>query len=114
MINKKSWLKVLILVFIFGILSAGIIHAQVDTRLNGTWVNLKGFAYSFNNGDFSVTGLVAGIRMNFDNGTYTISGNTVTVTTRLFGTYRANFSINGNVLTWTQEGWGPDTFRKVD
>ena len=113
MTNKKFWVGMLVMVLVFSVFSGEIIQAQTGSPLNGTWVNADGFAYTFNNGDFSVTGMVGGIRMNFDSGTYTINGSTVTVSTRLFGTFRADFSINGNVLTWMEEGGAPQRFTRV-
>jgi hypothetical protein len=84
MVNKRSWLGILAMVLIFGMVVPGCVKAQsnigntignlnIDVSLNGTWINEFKDSYIFNNGNYEY--------FNGDTlvhkGTYTTSNNKI-------------------------------------
>ncbi|ULQ61012.1 hypothetical protein K7I13_07100 [Brucepastera parasyntrophica] len=89
--------------FWFGILVFGlsIVVFGQDTLINGTWVDENGFMRVFNNGRYryiTITGTAGSTE-----GSYTISGNNITIITARYGSETFAFSINNNTLTLNNE-----------
>ena len=79
---QKFSLKITVMVIIFGIVTVGLIEAQTDNRLNGTWINDE-VEYRFRDGNYEV--LYSGIMS--DRGTYTTNNNILnTNATHIHGT----------------------------
>ena len=79
--NKKLWLGP---VFLFGLIVVGYLDAQVDSSLNGTWVDEIGIETTYNNGDFQV--FIPSINSYGGRGTYrTNNGNITQITTHIHG-----------------------------
>ena len=51
--EKNNWLRIMVLVLIFGIMLVGKLDAQTDSRLNGTWVE-SDTELRLQNGNFEV------------------------------------------------------------
>ena len=41
MVNKRSWLGILVMVLVFGMTVVGNLEAQTDRHLNGTWIKFS-------------------------------------------------------------------------
>jgi len=48
--DKGFWLKILVMILVFGMVVPGCIKAQTDTRLNGTWLGDNGYISKYNSG----------------------------------------------------------------
>jgi amino acid transporter len=112
MVNRKNWLGILVIVLVFGITVVGCYDDSTDnggdrtdpiTTLNGTWVSgddeENKITITFNNGNFEY-------KINSSSqckGTYTTSGNNITLTCTQ-GTITFQYYIGiGNVLTMIGE-----------
>jgi hypothetical protein len=131
MANKKFWLGILVMVLVFGMTVVGCDDGSTgsgtDSALNGTWVDEHGMELKLDNGNFEVSdgGTI------FEKGTYTTSGNNITITIThfdfgdglktkaqllsahpedrdeidaMFAPQTGNYSVNGNKLTMSQGG----------
>jgi len=79
MTNKKKWLAVMMMAFIFGMTIVENLDAQADNRLNGTWDvgsdrKVKGIELTLNNGNYERS-----ISNNqFERGTYVANNGKIT------------------------------------
>jgi hypothetical protein len=101
MVNKRFWIKVLVIVFVFGMVTVACHGQTIDSRLNGTWISTinegKGLV-SFNNGTFEGgwDGVIS------SRGNYTTSAGKITIQyTFSQNVYNEiwSYSINNNILT---------------
>jgi len=125
MLMEKNYLKKLVFILVFLMLSISCFGQSIDNRLNGTWVRpLESFVYDeslndfvdliiesiliFNNGAFSGgTSSGGATRGSMTmNGTYTTSAGKIiiqyTFSNSLFNVVW-NYIINNNILTITDE-----------
>ena len=56
MVNKKSWLGILVIVLVFGMTVVGNLEAQTDINLNGVWINTNMGEWKLQNGNFEISG----------------------------------------------------------
>jgi len=117
MANRKNWLGILVIVLVFGMMVVGCDDdstddgsSGVDPALNGTWVNssvfvdedgnvLQTIEYTFNNGNYEFVYVYNGTRMPYGKGTYTTSGNKITITITHFYGSRISESLESKWYT---------------
>jgi hypothetical protein len=87
MAKKNLWLGMLVMVLAFGMAVVGCdpddsTDAETDPALNGTWVyeDEDGIELKFNNGNFEFSADDGTIALIAQKGTYTASGNNITLT----------------------------------
>ena len=99
MANKRFWLGMLVMVFVFCV--PVLSYAGSEKELNGTWDSGDAWGYRFNNG--TVEYLEGGdLGYVDDSGTFTTNGNILTMS---FDDYTLVFlySVSKNELTLTYE-----------
>jgi hypothetical protein len=72
MVNRKIWFVILAVTLVFVFAVVGCKGDEVDTALNGTWVDEDGMEIKFDNGNFELK--------NLAKGTYTTSDKDITIT----------------------------------
>ena len=88
--NKRSLFGILVIVLVFGMTIVGC----GGNRLEGTWVDSDGYTITFGRTTFTMDG---------ENGTYTTSGNNITL--NIYGDIMTGtFSIDGDILNITING----------
>jgi len=104
-------LKIPVIALFFGFIAVGIIGAQTDNRLNGTWFTVEEeieLEYKFSNGNYetSIDGLI------MDRGTYTANNNVLNmIPTHIHGSFLT--ILFGGEFTFESRWYTTDEFMRI-